>query len=44
MAKNIRKIHTKIKMADFLLGLELGTKRLFFKSTSDTCAYQISNI
>lgn len=36
------KIRPKLKMADFLLCLGNGSKRLFCKSESDAHAYQIS--
>ncbi len=42
MAKNTPEFDIKFKMADFLLGLGHGTKRLFFKSWDVTCPCQIS--
>ena len=44
MAKTAPKFHSKFKMADFLLGLGYGSKRLFCTSWPDTCVYQISLI
>lgn len=40
---NGKKIHDKFKMADFLLGLGHGSKRLFCTSGHDTFVFQVAS-
>lgn len=42
MAKTVQKLHSNFKMADFLLDLVYGSKRLFCMSGPDTCSHRIS--
>ena len=44
MVKTALKLQSKFKMADFLLDLGYGSKRLLCASGLDTFAYQISFI